>query len=221
MRTFGKIVLTLGAAALLSGPALAQGPRFGGGMGMGGGLGLLTNKGVQQELKLDSQQVEKATKLAEEMGAKRREQFQSLQSLGEEERRAKMQEMTKTFAEENRKVLKELLKPEQYQRYEQIGLQQRGVTAFDDPDVQKKLNLTDDQKSKLKDMGESYRNDMREIFQSSQGNFQEAGAKVSALRKERMEKAAAVLTDDQRKAWKEMTGEPFEVKFEPRPGGGR
>ena len=38
--------------------------------------------------------------------------------------------------------------------------------------------------------------------------------KMETLRKETMEKATAVLTADQAKTWKEMTGAPFEVKFE-------
>jgi hypothetical protein len=45
--------------------------------------------------------------------------------------------------------------------------------------------------------------------------------RVAALRKETMETATAVLTDDQKKAWKDLTGEPFEVKREPPRGGPR
>ena len=40
--------------------------------------------------------------------------------------------------------------------------------------------------------------------------------KINKLRKESQEKQAKVLTADQTKAWKEMQGEPFEVKFERR-----
>lgn len=41
--------------------------------------------------------------------------------------------------------------------------------------------------------------------------------KLQALRKEALEKVVASLTDDQKKSWKELTGEPFEIKFERRP----
>ena len=41
--------------------------------------------------------------------------------------------------------------------------------------------------------------------------------KLAELRKQATEKAVGVLTDEQKKAWKEMTGEPFEVVYEPRP----
>ena len=41
--------------------------------------------------------------------------------------------------------------------------------------------------------------------------------KIAALRKESVQKVVDVLSADQKKTWKEMTGEPFEVKFETRP----
>jgi hypothetical protein len=33
-----------------------------------------------------------------------------------------------------------------------------------------------------------------------------------------MEKVTGVLTDEQKKTWKEMTGKPFEMRFGPPPG---
>jgi len=36
------------------------------------------------------------------------------------------------------------------------------------------------------------------------------------LQKDLMVKAQVVLTDEQRASWKELTGEPFEVRFEQR-----
>jgi len=45
--------------------------------------------------------------------------------------------------------------------------------------------------------------------------------KMAALNKETMEKVSGVLTDDQKKAWKDLTGEPFEFKPDPGQFGGR
>jgi hypothetical protein len=45
--------------------------------------------------------------------------------------------------------------------------------------------------------------------------------KMAALRKETMDKVTSVLTEDQKKTWKEMTGQPFEIKFEAPQGGRR
>ena len=44
--------------------------------------------------------------------------------------------------------------------------------------------------------------------------------KLQALHKETLDRASAVLTDKQKEQWKEMTGEPFQIRWEGRRGGG-
>jgi hypothetical protein len=222
MRMAGRLAIALGAVAALSAPALAQRPGgFGMGMG-GGGAMLMSNKSVQQELKLDASQTEKMNKYAEETMAKRREQFQGLQDLPQEKRREKMQEMMKTANEENQKAIKEILKPEQVTRFNQIELQSRRFAAFADPAVREKMRFTEEQASQIRSLSESFQSEAQEIRQNTQGDFAEMRKQMDALNKAKMDKVTALLTADQKKTWKEMTGEPFEVKFEPprRPGGG-
>jgi Spy/CpxP family protein refolding chaperone len=217
-----RLALGLGAVMLLSAPAWAQRPG-GFGMGGGGGVMLLGNQGVQKELGLSSEQTEKVAKYVEETSAKRREQFQKLQDLPEAERREKGQEMMKAAAEETQKALKDLLKPAQLQRFNQISLQQRGVGAFADPEVRAKMSFTEDQGKEVQALATSLQTESREIMQNNPGNFEEARKQLEHLRKAKMDKVMALLTPDQKKTWKELTGEPFEVKFEPRrpAGGGR
>jgi len=234
MRTFGKMILACGLVGLLVAPAQAQRPGggrgFGGGMGgPGGGLMLLTNKSVQQELKVDDAQGEKLNSFAQGLMEKQREQFQKLQDMPQEERRAKMQELGQAMSMEVRKGLNDLLKPEQVKRYEQIQLQQIGVLGAPAmPRVQEALNLTDDQKSKLQTIQAEQREAMGELFQGGGGGGDRAAAmqKMTELRKKGNDKAMALLTDSQKASWKELTGEPFEIKMEPGqgpggPGGGR
>ena len=45
-------------------------------------------------------------------------------------------------------------------------------------------------------------------------------AKLAEHRKETLAKVESKLTDEQKTAYKEMLGAPFEIKHEPRPGGG-
>jgi len=42
--------------------------------------------------------------------------------------------------------------------------------------------------------------------------------KLAQLRKQGMDKITALLTEDQKKSWKDLIGDPFEVRFERRPG---
>jgi Spy/CpxP family protein refolding chaperone len=214
MRIVRRLAVAVSAVMLLSTPALAQRQGFGGGMGFGGGGGLLllSNKGVQQELKLDAQQTEKVAKYIEESTARRRDQSKA---LSKDERKAKAQELAKAANAETQKALKDLLKSEQITRFNQIALQQRGVMAFGDPEILGKLKLTSDQTEQARATVQSFGTESREVFQNNQGNFEEVRKQLDALRKSKMEKVTALLTAEQKATWKELTGEPFEVRFEP------
>jgi len=214
MRLFGKFVLGLGLVALLSPAALAQGGR--GGFGGGGGM-LLSNKSVQQELKLDADQITKASKWAEEQRARFTEASQKYADLSEDERRTKMQELRRTANEESHKAVTAMLKPEQAKRFHQISLQARGVNAFEDAKVQEQLKITDDQKTKLAEIAKEHNDKQREVREDNQGNFQAIREKMTPINKEAHDKAEALLTSEQKSTWKEMVGHHFEIKYEPRP----
>jgi hypothetical protein len=216
MKSFGKILLAFGAVALMAAPSWAQGQGRGFGMG-GGGAMLLSNKGVQQELKVTDEQAKKLDAFAQDMMEKNRERFSGLQDLSADERRAKMQDLTKTMTAEVKKGVADILKPEQAKRFEQIQLQTMGANAFAMPNVQESLKFTAEQKSKITELNTDIGQQMRDARQAAGDDREAAMKKMTEIRKQSAEKAMALLTDDQKKSWKEMTGTPFEVKFEPRP----
>jgi hypothetical protein len=218
MRISCRVVLTLCLVALLAGTAHAQQrQRQQGGRGPGGqgGLaGLLQNESVQKELKVDKDQADKLKEAVQKVRDKHMDDFAKLRDLDQAERRTKGQELARTVSEETLAAAGEVLKPEQVKRLKQIELQQAGAQAFGRPDVQRALALTDDQKAKLKESAEETAKQLRELRQG--GNAGGNREKAAALRKESLEKAQGVLTDDQKKTWKEMTGEPFEIVRTPR-----
>jgi hypothetical protein len=216
MRTMIRSLVGLSLVAMLAAPAFAQGR---GGFGRGGGslAGLLGNASVQKELKLDDEQIGKAKEVSEKISGEIREKMQGFQDLSQEERRDKMQAINKEFNEATLKAAGAFLKPEQITRLKQVSYQARGATAFSDPEVVAKLNLTDSQKSDIQAINQESMSQMREIFQSAQDDREGAMKKMTELRKETLEKVAAKLNDEQQKSWKELIGAPFEVKYEPRP----
>jgi pantoate kinase len=217
MRSLFRTMVALGLLALIAGPAAAQQGR---GFGFGGGGNLATlaaNTGVQKELKLDDQQVEKAKDLAEKTREKMRETRETLQGLEGEERRTKQQEISREMNASSLKALGEFLKPEQIARLKQISYQVRGVAAFSDPEVQKKLNLTDSQKSDIQAMVQEFGTESRTIFQDNQDDREAAMKKIQELGKQTLSKAEAKLNDEQQKSWKELLGAPFDFKPDPRP----
>ncbi|MFO0949907.1 MAG: hypothetical protein U0835_01900 [Isosphaeraceae bacterium] len=210
-RMIGKAALAFGIVALLGSPVFAQGRGFGGG---GGGM-LLVNKSVQEELKVTDEQAGKLDTLSQDIRSKMQE---AMQDVPQEERFQKMAEINRTVVQPAiDKGLAEILKPEQVKRFHQIQIQAAGLQAFSQPKVVEALKITDEQKAKVQEIAEETQASMREIFQSAQDDREGAMKKIQELRKSSFEKAAGLLSDDQKKAWKDLIGSPFEVKFERRP----
>lgn len=200
-----RMALTMALAALLGAPAMVQ-AQGGFGFGQGNPLGLLSQKSVQEELKLSAEQLEKATQAI----TKQRESMMGLRDLGQEERLAKMREMN----EAAEKTVKEFLKPEQATRLRQVFLQVQGGRALANQALAQELNLTDDQKQKVKETLAGSQEKMRDIFQGAGDDREAAMKKIQDLNKETGTKIVDLLTDAQKAKWKEMTGKPFTGKIE-------
>jgi Spy/CpxP family protein refolding chaperone len=199
------VILGVGASS-----ALAQPPRGGrGGAGMGGPMMLLNQPSVQQELKITDEQKqqihEAATKLRQHAG--------DLQNLDQTERQQKMQEM----AREGERTVARILHRDQMKRLKEITLQVQGARAFNNPDLAKALDLTDEQKEKIK-AAEGGRGQRPQIQPGT--DPQEAQKRFEEMRKANLEKVMSILTPQQKAKYREMTGEPFTGKLEA-PGGGR
>jgi hypothetical protein len=209
-------------------------PGGGGGFGFGFGsvYGMLsTNKDLQAELKVTDDQKTKleavAKKLAEARaagGGGGRGGFNP--NATDEERKAAAEARAKAAAE-TKKAYEEVLTPDQAKRVAQINIQNMSVRAFGDKDVQTGLKMGDDQKEKIKTVLDGYQKDLRELMTAGGGGrgagrgqpqseedkkkAEENAKKREALTKEAEEKIVATLSDDQKKSWKDMIGEKFDV----------
>jgi hypothetical protein len=222
MRSFVRAALSVAVVAFAASVCLAQG-RPGGGFGQQlEGPALLLNASVQDELKLTDDQKAELKKVADarnEAMAKARQD-----NKGDKE---KMQTAMKEIADDtNKKATKTLdsLKDDQKKRFKQIGVQVKGITAFQDENVSKALKLSDKQKEEAKTAAEDFTKDRREIMQNAgmdQAARAEAQKKVAELQTKLTDKVVSTLSDDQKKTWKELTGEKFTYKPDPmgRPGG--
>lgn len=215
MRTIGKLALAVGLAAVLSAPAQAQFGRRGG--GAMAGFGALMSPAGQKELNLSEDQVAKLRDVSENLRTTMGEKFQSLQDVPQEERREKMQAIMSEVSEGLQKEVKGILNDDQMKRYQEISLQSMGIAAFEQEEVAKKLELTDDQKQQITTIQEDSRTQARSAFQNAQGDRQAAFQKIREIQDQAEQKVHALLTDQQKETWKGMTGKEFH--FEPGPGG--
>jgi Spy/CpxP family protein refolding chaperone len=205
MKKLFTVALGLTFAALAVSAALAQQQRGGyGGFGGGNVLSLLTQKSVQEELKLTEDQITKVTDLQKSQRGSFN--FKDLKDLSKEDRAKKAEERTKATDT----ALSSILNPPQLKRVKQISLQQRGMSALSDEAVATALSLTADQKEKVKALQEEMRTATSDLFKGGKGGFnEEARKKVEEARKSNNEKGEAILTADQKAKWKELAGEPF------------
>jgi hypothetical protein len=94
-----------------------------------------------------------------------------------------------------------------------------GVRAFSDKDVQTALKVTDEQKEQIKSITDEYNKERAELMRSaftpgeqpSEEDRKKMQEKSAALRKDAEDKIAAKLQDEQKKAWKDLIGEKFDV----------
>jgi hypothetical protein len=153
-------------------------------------------------------------KVTAELRQQFRERAQETVEVPAEKRVAKLNEIRLALkAELNKSVEKNLKKP-QRDRLEQIRLQNRGIEALLEPEVGSKLKLTDEQKTKIAELAEESRRKMIEMSRglaSEDGDREAAMKKMASLRKETMELCLDELSDDQKKIWKGLKGERFEV----------
>ncbi|HVS34038.1 MAG TPA: hypothetical protein VMS17_00555, partial [Gemmataceae bacterium] len=97
-------------------------------------------------------------------------------------------------------------------RFQQLEVQAAGLQAFSKDDVATALKLTDDQKKSIKDVQDGLQKDMQDLFQNAgQGGDRAAlMTKIQGMRKDALDKVVNGLTDDQKKTWKDLTGDAFE-----------
>jgi hypothetical protein len=206
MKKLSIIVLVMVIFAFTAPSLIAQQrqqrQRRGGSGGPGRDLAsLMTQKSVQDELKLSEEQVKKVTEYAQS----RRNSGRGARNLSQEERQKRLAEA----AQANEKALADILTADQLKRAKQINLQVRGAQVFSDPEVMTALKLTDDQKEKIKTIQDDARQESSRLSRRGAGNQDELRTRREAFNKETLDKLMSLLTPQQKAVWKDMTGDPF------------
>ncbi len=182
-------------------------------------LSLIRIEQVQKELKVSDEQGEKVTALVESHREKTRSKVngQDIRKMSADERRKLFTELgakRKKVSVESEKTLAEILTEEQSSRLAQIVYQQSGIRALDLPEVQKKLKVSEEQVKKLADVKKEQVTNRAELIRNAQQNGQRRTLRdaFAEMTKKRNEALMGVLTEEQKKAFEELKGKPFELK---------
>jgi hypothetical protein len=218
------------AGVLVAGMVVLVQAQPGGGFGRfgGGPTALVNNKAVQEDLKINEETAKKLSEWSKEFGKKAQEirkdkgiEFGKGGGFGKGGLSPEMQEKLAAanaeISKEAYKELGDLLSKDQITRLKQIERQQLGVRAFTNAEVVENLKLTDSQKTSVMGLTGDFQKESREIRgEAGKGKFdfakfQEDQKKIDKLEKEYVSKAVDLLDDTQKKKWKEMVGEPFDL----------
>jgi len=204
----------------------------GGGFGAiaaGSVTGLIVNKAVQEDLKMTDAQVTKTMEWAKEFRTKAMEirkdkgvEFGGGKGGFTPPTPEQLEKIVAANAEIRKVSYKELgdvLKKVQIERLKQIDRQSMGIAAFtNDEVVVKALNLADTQKTSLKEISDEFGKARGEILSGAFSGgfdvekFQEAQKKIQKIQNEHMDKAVALLTDEQKTTWRKLKGEAFDIQ---------
>ena len=168
---------------------------------------------VQDELKATDEQAQKLAKQLEETIQETMQFFQKLEGTKPEEREKELHAYRQKAHKKLAAFLKDVLKAEQLQRLRQLELQQEGPFALGRPDVMAELKLTDEQRKQFMGVVQQMQQKFEPLLREAQtkGNPDEIRPKAMQIRKEHAGRVDAILTEAQKKQWKEMLGKAFEL----------
>jgi hypothetical protein len=98
--------------------------------------------------------------------------------------------------------------PTMRDRFNQLNLQFRGIGAFNDPALQRQLNLTAQQRQQLASLNGQWRRDLMNLQRANRSNLSQQ--QLNDLRARFATQLNGILTPEQQQQWTQMTGQPFD-----------
>jgi hypothetical protein len=179
-----------------------------------GGPFLVYRDKVQEELKLTDEQRQRLLEKFPEYVQATMKVFEKIQEMKPEEREKTMQEHRHKSDEKLSALLQEVLEARQQERLFQLQLRQAGVFALIGENMAfVSMKITVEQRKKFMEVIQEMHKKIAGLAKAAQteGKPEEIMPKVKKVRKEHEAKIEAILTDDQKKQWKELLGRPFEL----------
>jgi len=169
-----------------------------------------TSPNMQKQLNLNEEQMSGLNKAWGEGWNKYSQGMSTLGTLDEKARAQKMQELNSTLNSQSLQSAKGTLKPEQYERFEQLNLQYQGLNAFTDPTLQQKLKLTPEQIQKIQDLNSQQTKTLTDIQKRSQTDQTAASEQFQQFRKQNDQQLNSILNEQQQATWRQLIGQPYD-----------
>ena len=173
---------------------------------------------VGKSLNLTQEQLTRVNAATDKVQQQYRDQFGSLSTLNDAERFARQQELNRLYAADWNKATADVFNADQRLRYQQLTQQYGGFNTLYDPEVQKRLNLTPEQVKNLRANVDWSTGQYTTLTAPGDVDAARRAAQYAEYRKQYEDRFNRLLTPEQQKTWREMTGEPytFQPPFPPR-----
>ncbi len=186
-RIFLSVSAVVTLSAFVAEDAWAQRPGgFGFGFGQQDPISLLRRQEVRKELEIEADQ---------------EKQIEAVQKELTTELDKSRKEITAKYQAKVDKVLQ----PQQVERLQQISLQARGLAALTDPEVSKKLGLSESQVKDITAKREEGNKKIQELGPFSRETFE----KTQEIRQETNKAVLGVLSEEQQKKYETLKGKEF------------
>jgi hypothetical protein len=162
--------------------------------------------GIRNQLNLNNQQFNQLNEAYQQSFNRFRTGVEQLNKLDAAQRAQRLAELSQTFQQDFTGTAQGILNPQQLERYNQLFLQYRGLDALNDPTIQKRLNLTDEQRTKLREFS-SLR--LEDLTTDNLNNRAAALKRYNDLRARQADQLQSLLNAQQMQSWRQMIGQPF------------
>jgi hypothetical protein len=169
---------------------------------------------VQEDLKVSDEQRQKLAKRLQNTVHDAMPFFEKLADKEPEEREKEVHSYRQKVQENLAAFLEGALKDEQLKRLRQLELQQEGPFALvARPDLGKELKITDEQRKQFMAVVQDLQKKIEPLIKEAQsgGNPQEIRPKIMKIRREHEGRIEGILSDAQKKQWKEIRGKPLDL----------
>jgi hypothetical protein len=180
-----------------------------------GGSFLVFREKVQEDLKLTREQTEKVEQHLQEWMPDALKFFEKIDGLTREEREKELGAYRPKAQQKLAAVLNETMNEDQRNRLRQLELQQEGPFALHHGEVgiRKDLKITAEQRKEFMTVIQEMQMKITPLLKDvdSGGDPQEIWPKLMKIRKEHEGRIEALLSDAQKKRWREMLGKPLDL----------
>lgn len=164
---------------------------------------------LSRALTLNGGQVDQLNAMTQRLQNQFQPQFDRVNWLPADQQLAQQMVLNREFANAWLAGASKFMTSSQLSRYQQLQLQLGGFASFNDPAIQRGLNLSDRQIGQLNDALVNSNTQLQTILQQSQtnpGGARQAYADYEQAYETRLD---SILTLQQQRLWSQMTGEPF------------